>query len=93
MTSWKDLTQKPAMHKDKPSDPKPDIKDKAEKEKDAETIEHKEKAKGKVPEPPECEPQLGDLTPAYIEWVKKYYPDDYEARYKGRIPEVPEDKE
>jgi hypothetical protein len=75
--------------KNKPEE-KPDIKDKASKEKDVKAIEEKEKAKSKIPDPPECEPQLGDLTPDYIEWVRKYYPDDFEARYKGRIPELSE---
>ena len=75
------------MSKDKPTEKRPDIKDRAEKEKDAATMDEKEKAKAKIPDPPECDPALGDLTPAYIEWVRKYYPDDFEARYKGRIPE------
>jgi hypothetical protein len=76
------------MSKDKPAPEKrPDIKDRAEKEKDAETMDEKGKAKSKVPDPPACDPALGDLTPAYIEWVKKYYPDDFErAATKGRIP-------
>lgn len=72
--------------KDK-SEELPDIKDKALKEKDAKLIEEKARKKDKIPDPPECEPQLGDLTPAYIEWVRKYYPDDFEARYNHRIPE------
>ena len=66
---------------------KPDIKDRASKEKDAETIESKEKNKSKVPDQPECDPKLGDLTPEYIEWVRQYHPDDFVARYQGRIPE------
>jgi hypothetical protein len=74
-------------------DERHDVKDKATKEKDAETIENKERAKANIPDPPVCEPQLGDLTPDYIEWVRKYHPDDFEARYKGRIPELSEEKE
>jgi hypothetical protein len=66
---------------------KPDIKDKAEKERDFAAIEKKERKENKIPEPPQCEPQLGDLTPDYIEWVREYYPDDFESRYEGRIPD------
>jgi len=75
------------------SEDKPDAKDKATKERDADVIERKNRDADKIPDPPDCEPQLGDLTPVYIEWVKKYYPDDFEARYKGRIAELPDDRE
>ena len=71
---------------------RPDIKDRAEKERDAAAIEKREQIKAGTPEQPDCDPALGDLTPAYIAWVKKYFPDDYEARYIGRIPELPEKK-
>ena len=76
--------------KDKPEEKRPDIKDRAEKEKDAEVIDEKGKAKAKIPDPPHCEPALGDLTPEYIEWVRKYHKEDFEARYKDRIPELTE---
>jgi hypothetical protein len=36
------------------------------------------------PPAPRMDPKLGDKTPAYIEWFKKYFPDDYVAKYKGR---------
>jgi hypothetical protein len=71
---------------------KTDVRDKATKEKDSEVEETKEQKKAQVPDPPDCDPALGDLTPAYIEWVKKFYPDDFKARYQGRIPEVPQEK-
>src|SRR5262245_392862 len=35
------------------------------------------------PEPP-MDPRMGDKTPAYMEWLSKYHPELYEARYKGR---------
>ena len=66
---------------------KPDVKDKATKEKDAEAAENKEQAASKTPEPPQCDPALGDLTPEYIEWMRKHHAADFEARYKGRIPD------
>jgi hypothetical protein len=71
----------------KPEEKPDSVKDKATKEKDAETVEKKQHAGDDVPEPPTCDPALGDLTPAYIEWVRKYHKDDFEARYEGRIPE------
>jgi hypothetical protein len=74
------------QHKeDKPK--MPDVKDRAEKERDADTIREKEKSDAKIPDPPECDPALGDLTPRYIAWVKKYHSKDFEARYKDRLPE------
>jgi hypothetical protein len=66
---------------------KPDIKTKAEKERDFIAFEKRERKENDVPDPPQCEPQLGDLTPDYIEWVRDNYPDDFEARYQGRIPD------
>jgi hypothetical protein len=39
-----------------------------------------------IPPPPECEPRLGDLTPAYVEWMAKHHEDTFEEHYKGRIP-------
>lgn len=74
------------------SERKTDVRDKATKEQDAAVEEEKERDKHNIPDPPDCDPALGDLTPAYIQYVKKYYPKDYEARYQGRIPEVPAKK-
>lgn len=33
------------------------------------------------PRPPKKNPRFGDKTPAYVEWLKAYRPDAYEARY------------
>lgn len=41
-----------------------------------------------VPDPPECLPHLGDMTPAYIEWMKTWFPVDFEKQYKGRLPKT-----
>lgn len=43
---------------------------------------HEEK---EIPEAPVCDPAIGDLTPDYIEWMRKHFADKFEARYKGRI--------
>lgn len=77
------------MHKDK-SEKQDAVKDKATKEKDAEAVANKEKDQSKTPDAPACDPALGDLTPEYIEWMRKYHKEDFEARYKGRIPEFQE---
>lgn len=71
----------------KPEEKPDSVKDKATKEKDAETVERKQHAEDGIPEPPPCEPSLGDLTPAYIEWARKYHKEDFEARYEGRVSE------
>lgn len=37
-----------------------------------------------VPKAPEMDPRLGDKTPAYMEWLAKFFPEDYKKRYAGR---------
>lgn len=37
------------------------------------------------PDEPEREPNLGDMTPAFIAWLKRKHPADYAVRYHGRI--------
>jgi hypothetical protein len=37
-----------------------------------------------VPPEPEMDPRLGDKTPAYMEWLAKFYPEDFKKRYAGR---------
>lgn len=34
-----------------------------------------------IPPAPKKNPRLGDKTPAYVEWVKKYKPSEFKARY------------
>jgi hypothetical protein len=36
------------------------------------------------PPAPEMDPKLGDKTPAYIEWMRKYKPQEAEQRYHNR---------
>lgn len=45
----------------------------------------------KLPEPPKKNPQFGDKTPAYVDWLKEYRPDKYAKkfgveRYSQRVP-------
>jgi hypothetical protein len=45
-------------------------------------------------EAPYMEPQLGDMTPNYIEWFKKNHSkEEFEARYGTRLPKADEPKE
>lgn len=41
------------------------------------------------PQPPKKNPQFGDKTPAYVEWLKQYRPDKFKAKYgvkgKGQV--------
>jgi hypothetical protein len=41
-----------------------------------------------IPPAPEMNPMMGDKTPAYMEWLAKYHPEDYAVRYKGRKTSV-----
>ena len=34
---------------------------------------------------PERDPEMGDKTPAFVEWVRKHYPDEFVRRYRNRI--------
>jgi hypothetical protein len=34
--------------------------------------------------PPEMDPQLGDKTPAYVEWLRDNAPVEFQRRYAGR---------
>jgi hypothetical protein len=58
-----------------------------------------------VPDAPRMDPKLGDKTPAYVEWMYRWFPVDAEARYRGRkvsldavsdmgadIPKIPMDE-
>lgn len=42
------------------------------------------------PQPPAKNPQFGDKTPAFVDWVKAYRPDEFAARYgvkgKAQVP-------
>jgi hypothetical protein len=37
-----------------------------------------------IPPAPEMEQMLGDKTPAYVEWMRDYYPQEFAIRYAGR---------
>lgn len=34
-----------------------------------------------IPKAPRKDPQFGDKTPAFVEWLRKYKPNEYKARY------------
>ena len=40
-----------------------------------------EKSGGKVPPPPKKNPQFGDKTPNYVEWLRKHRPEKYREKY------------
>jgi hypothetical protein len=40
--------------------------------------------KEEIPPAPEMDVRLGDKTPAYIEWLAKYNPEEFKKRYAGR---------
>lgn len=37
-----------------------------------------------IPPAPEMEQMLGDKTPAYVEWMRDYHPQEFATRYAGR---------
>jgi hypothetical protein len=37
-----------------------------------------------IPPAPELDPQAGDKTPAYVEWLREYHPEEYVARFSAR---------
>jgi len=37
-----------------------------------------------VPRAPELHPKLGDKTPAYMEWLATYRPEEFDKKYRGR---------
>lgn len=51
-------------------------------------IEHA--ARTNCPQPPDQNPQFGDKTPAYVEWLERYYPEKFAQVYgvssAGEIP-------
>lgn len=51
----------------------------------------------KCPEPPKKNPQFGDKTPAYVDWLQKYRPSVFATRYgvkgKGKVPVIEEDSD
>lgn len=48
-----------------------------------------------IERPPQKNPQFGDKTPAYVEWLKKHRPDVFKVRFgvkgKGQVPVVETD--
>ena len=49
-----------------------------------EVWDRNEFASSQAPPAPPQDPRLGDKTPAYMEWLGHYHPDEYKKRYKGR---------
>lgn len=49
------------------------------------------------PEPPKKNPQFGDKSPAFVEWLHKYRPEEFVKRYgvkgKGKVPVIVTDPE
>jgi hypothetical protein len=37
-----------------------------------------------IPPAPALDPQAGDKTPAYVEWLREYHPEEYVARFSAR---------
>ena len=37
--------------------------------------------KANIPKAPKMDPRFGDKTPAYVEWLRKYKPKEFRARY------------
>lgn len=44
----------------------------------------KSEPKQNIPPAPELDPMLGDKTPAFVEWMRDYHPQDFAIRYAGR---------
>lgn len=49
-----------------------------------------EYASNYIPKPPPMHPKYGDKTPAYVEWMRHYKPDEAAKLYKGRQLGIPE---
>ena len=47
--------------------------------------EKRDEPKGNVPPRPKMDPNLGDATPAFVEWLFKYYPKDAYVRYGVKL--------
>jgi len=47
--------------------------------------EKKDEPKGNIPPRPKMDPNLGDATPAFVEWLFKYYPKDAYIRYGVKL--------
>ena len=43
-----------------------------------------EYASHQPPPPPPMDPRLGDKTPAWMEWLGHYFPEEFRKRFKGR---------
>lgn len=43
-----------------------------------------EYASHQPPPPPPMDPRLGDKTPAWMEWLGHYFPEEFKKRFKGR---------
>lgn len=48
------------------------------------TDTREEFASDQPPPPPPQDPRLGDKTPAYMEWLGHYFPEEFKERYRGR---------
>lgn len=50
--------------------------------------EEPDKVKAGIPPRPKRDPQFGDKTPALVEWLRKYRPKEYAARYGIKGPGI-----
>ena len=61
---------------------------KKKKEAPKEKVEKAPKAKPAViPPAPKTNPLMGEYTPEYLGWVKKYHPKEYAVKYADKVRE------
>jgi len=69
----------------KPEEGKPPVEDFEEEDtKASQNRTQSDATRSDVPPAPEMDPRLGDKTPAYMQWLRTHFPEEYAKRYKGR---------